>query len=376
MFMKYNIISAILLLSMLFLFASQVEALNSSSVSITFSGSINYNSIPTLGWLHTDGVYVKDSQNRSVAMRALMNSGWSFPTAGLLQNAKAAGINFVTLTINRQGDGGAYPFDYNTQAAQMDAIINLCTQYGMYVTINHGVSTTRLQQMGITGITNIVNYETEFWSPIITRYRNNPTVVGVRLIDEPNLTPTPTAENQMWTQLIGNMRAINPNLLWFTHAIHVYRFKPQYFGMLPWQMPSQLPYPNIVMDGGMWISPTNSAQDFDPYYGTTTEAQAYARADQIVASVLAAMNNFRTIMNIPAGITPGTDDYYAPPYPQPAKGYSNARHYLIVRLAQVCNEGKYMMGLAAADYLLAQDKGLAVFNTVYPVSSRPYSVYW
>ncbi|GAI30434.1 unnamed protein product, partial [marine sediment metagenome] len=76
--------------------------------------------------------------------------------------------------------------------------------------------------------------------------------------DEPNLSST--EEAKLWKETIGALRQINPNLLWFTHTITAQRLnRPD---LLPWYSPQEVPYPNILMDGGIWISPAHPPFDF------------------------------------------------------------------------------------------------------------------
>ena len=88
-----------------------------TSFTFSASGTINYNPTPQDGWLHTDGIYVKDSQGRNVAMRIIGNFPWYFPTVNLIQNAKAHGINVIQLGFRiPSNDGGlGFSFNYNSQ---------------------------------------------------------------------------------------------------------------------------------------------------------------------------------------------------------------------------------------------------------------------
>ena len=347
-----------LLLLILTCFISPSNTLASSPFIVSSSGMVNDNPTPQDGWLHTDGIHVKDSQGRIVAMRMVADFPWYFPTAEFIQNAKAHGINVIQLGFRPPStDGGlGVSFDYDTQIDQLDAVVNLGKQHGVYVGLVYLHATTPLsQQYGITGVDNVINHLLQIWTPIIEHYKNEPAVVGVKLIDEPNLSAEDEAK--LWKETIGNLRQINPNLLWFTHTITEVRFtRPD---LLPWYSPQEVPYPNILMDGGIWMSPNN------PFYGYNYEPDDYAGADALFDDVTTRMTNFRDHVQIPTGITPGISDYYTE---------DTARTYFLTKIHRWMEANRYILTFYAADYQLAGDAGLACFSKVFP--DAPYPYYW
>lgn len=347
-----------LLLLILTCFTLQSNALVSSSFIVTSQGMVNYDPTPQDGWLHTDGIYVKDSQGRTVAMRMIANFPWYFPTAEFIRNAKAHGINVIQLGFRSPStDGGlGFSFDYDTQIDELDAVVNLCKQHGVYVGLVYLHATTPLsKQYGITGVDNVIDHLLQIWTPILNHYKNEPAVVGIKLIDEPNLSAEDEAK--LWRETIGNLRQINPNLLWFTHTITELRFGEQYWHLIPWKTPEDVPYPNILMDGGLWISPNHWEADFS--------ADDYAGADQVFDRVIADMAHFRDNVQIPTGLTPGIDDYY---------NTETARTYLLTKLHRWMEENQYILTLYAARYQIEWDDGIDCFNTVFP--DTPYPQFW
>lgn len=356
--MKRSFLFTTSLLLILTFFILQSNALVSSPFAVSSSGIVNYNATPEDGWLHTDGIYVKDSQGRIVAMRMVADFDWYFPTVEFIQNAKAHGINVIQLGFRPPStDGGlGFSFDYDTQIDELDAVVNLGKQHGVYVGLVYLHATTPLsQQYGITGVDNVINHLLQIWTPIIEHYKNEPAVVGVKLIDEPNLSAEDEAK--LWKETIGNLRQINPNLLWFTHTITERRFGEQYWHLIPWKTPEDVPYPNIIMDGGIWISSTQPPYDFEP--------DDYAGADEVFNWVTADMAHFRDKIQIPTGITPGISDYYAE---------DTARTYFLTKIHRWMEENRYILTFYASEYQLAGDAGLACFSKVFP--DTPYSYYW
>jgi len=342
----------------------------SSSFTASSSGVIVYNATTTDGWLHTDGIWVKDSAGRKVAMRMIANFPWDFSyinKSAFIQNSKAHGINVIFLGFRPPETADELPnfsFDFDAQIQQMDQIVNLIKQNGVYVGLVYLHATTPLaKNHGLTTVDQVISHLLKVWTPIIDHYKNESAVVGVKLLDEPNLSSEDEAK--LWKDTIGALRQINPNLLWFTHTITELRFGEQYWHNLPWQTPSEVPYPNILMDGGIWISATNNPEVYDPYYGTTTEQQAYDRADQIYNDVIERMTRFRNTIQVPTGITPGIDDYY---------DKVTARTYLMTKLARWMEQNRYKLSLYSADYQLGPNDGLDVLNRVFP--DTPYPYYW
>jgi len=274
----------------------------------------------------------------------------------LIQNCKGNGINVIFFGISPWND--VFYFDYNTHISQLDAKVNLCKQNGIYAALVYFTGTTALaSQHGISGVDNVINHLISFWTPIIEHYKNEPAVVGVKLIDEPNLNSE--LEDKLWTQTIGTLRQINPNLLWFTHTIGEIRFGEQYWHLLPWKTTEEVPYPNILMDGGIWISVNH------PDFGFDFASDDYAGADALFNDVTARMENFRSQVQIPTGITPGIDETYTK---------DNARTYFLTKIHRWMEENNYVLTLYAADYQLSSDDGFACLNKVFP--DTPYPYYW
>jgi hypothetical protein len=235
--MNKNIIVVALLLLVL-----NVNALSLAIVTVvqnvSSSGVITGT---TLSWLHTDGKYIKTSNNQTIFLRGaafggLGESGLSNWNGGLSTLTRMFN-QYVTLTggkanIIRVGTGAhagwgtASIFD-----TAIDQIIALAKTQNIRIIVEFhgGLSSTDFTAM-VSNPQPLVDWFTHF----ATRYKNETTVAGFELYNEPNsdLT-TQVAWASAMTQVANAIRAINPNALilvasipygsvssyWLTHPI-------------------------------------------------------------------------------------------------------------------------------------------------------------
>ena len=291
----------LVLLSLLILtcFTLQSNALASSSFTVRAraSGMVNYPATPEDGWLHTDGIWVKDSAGRKVAMRGI-HIGWYYfegadiVTQSLVDIAKSHGATYIDIGWHlRAGEDGYLDL------ARLDKAIDLCEANNIYVVLNYLTSSAILIRDGdATGWQDVIPIDT--WKTIIQRYADRLAVVGVKLIDEANFNAD--EERQMWTQAIETLRPYNPNLLWFTHIITYLRFSGQYAYLNPWQTISQVPE-NVLVDAGCWVG--QEGTDYPENCGLDD----YDTADVLVSDLLTFMQEFQAKVPIPTGMAYGTD---------------------------------------------------------------------
>jgi hypothetical protein len=195
----------------------------------------------TLSWLHTEGKYIKTSSNQTIFLRGaafggLGESGLSSWNGGLSTLTRMFN-QYVTLTggkanVIRVGTGAhagwgtASIFD-----TAIDQIIALAKTQNIRIIIEfHG----GLNSSDFTAIVNNPQPLVDWFTHFATRYRNESTVTGFELYNEPNsdLT-TQVAWASAMTQVANAIRAINPNALilvasipygsvssyWLTHPI-------------------------------------------------------------------------------------------------------------------------------------------------------------
>ena len=360
---------ALLLVLVLTCLILQSSALVSSpSFIVSSSGMITYDPDPppsNLTWLHTDGIYVKDSQGRIVALRQISCPIWRRVNEAYITNAKAHGFNVINLYFNPEGyrpesHSADFDFNYGSDFNLLDDIIALCKANGVYAGMVWLDSSTGLsQRSGITGWEATANFAINtVWTSIVDRYKSEPTLVGIKIMDEPNWGGT--NEWNFWNKTIGTLREINPNLLWFTHAISEQRMGPDYWGSLPWHNPSEVPYPNILMDGGGGYK--------DGGIWGSWPSDDYAKADEVIATTTYRMQYFRDRVQIPTGTTPYIQGYYP---------MNNAYSYAAREVARWMEANGYMVNW----YLLNHqtkwgtgNEGLACFNELFP--DTPYPYYW
>lgn len=298
---------SLLLVPILTNFVLASNTLAASSVTHT-SGTIYYSNIPG-GWLHRDGIYIKDAQNRTIAMRGIhcgyaTFNGRATITQAVIDMAKAHGATYLEVGWTR---GSASPLDF----AIMDTTVSRCQANNMYLVIN------LLEGSGGYSSTDVIPIST--WAQIIQRYANSPTVMGVKLIDEPNY---PNAEERaMWTNAINTLKQYNPKLLWFTHVINRVRLNRTYDALV-WRTISDLPITdpdtgrsNVLIDGGAWVRlPTEQIVIDDP---TTSEPAgglplnaSNSDVDGHVDSLIADLIAYRNKVPMPVGLAYGSNNIF------------------------------------------------------------------
>ena len=333
-----------LLLLILTCFIWQSNALISSP-PIKSSGTINYNPGPADGWLHTDGIYVKDSSGRIVALRGIHAAEYYYVNDNIVDIAKAHGATFLELGWTIRPDSLCY-----LNFAKLDPIIDLCERKEIYVTLNFLESSTRLLADGYaTGWQDVIPIDT--WRTIIERYANRPVVMGVKLIDEPHFNSE--KERNMWTQAVEALRPSNPNLLWFTHIINYLRFSGSLGYLNPWQDISQVPE-NVLLDGGCWVGQANGDFNFPK--------DDYASADALVADIITKISNFQKNVPIPAGMAYGCADY----------GTDNAWVYTLRESGRQMETHRMYRTYYLADFLARYYQ--TICDRLLPDSPYPY--YW
>jgi hypothetical protein len=214
------------------------QAILTVSRTLSSSGEITTS---TLSWLHTNGKDIKTADNQTVFLRGaafggLGESGASTWNGGLstltrmfnqyvaLSGGKANVIRVGTGA--HAGWGTASIFD-----TAIDQIVALAKTKNVRIIIEfHG----GLSSSDFTAMVNNPQPLVDWFTHFATRYRNEPTVTGFELYNEPNsgLT-TQAAWASAMTQVANAIQAINPNALilvasipygsvssyWLTHPI-------------------------------------------------------------------------------------------------------------------------------------------------------------
>lgn len=232
------------------------------SQSISSHGTVGYTQN---GWLHTEGKWIKDEQGNIVRLRgvghALMDYAYGYAdewysNIGFIQSdtpelhdllkrygGDSANIFKVMLNIlhwytyadskafGRQG----YPY-------VIDDLVQLAKERGIYVQL----------VPNSWGDPGEISYNEQIWYPetnpnrtillnflkdLATRYKDEPTVVGLEVLNEPG-GGTLSSWKQFATEAIDAVHAINPNLLIFLEI-------PGYF-QDKWKAVGLIDRPNLV----------------------------------------------------------------------------------------------------------------------------------
>lgn len=324
-------------------------------------------------WLHTDGIYVKDPQGRIIALRQIGQLSWRDFNQQFITNAKAHGLNCILAFLIWKGFEGSDPEHFMFDPANpidwalLDSKVALCKSNGIYLQLGYLMSTTELAGFGISGEPAVSNHLIEKWTPVIERYKNEPAVVGCRIIDEPHTTYT--QDRDMYNRAINALRQINPNCLWFTHVHHTYIFINQY-GTPYWSSNEDLAtcfpswtYHNIIIDGAAWIKPYYESGDL--YY-----VPDYATADSMVAMIMSHMKTYRDSSQIPTGCVAMYMWGYYPTTSVPWIGYC------LRELYREMEQGRYMICHYIANWQCnwAGTNEDDCFNEIF--QDTPYPSYW
>lgn len=238
----------------------QANAQVPTSFPIHSSGMIEHNPTPADGWLHTDGIWVKDAANRTLAWRGFI-ADWKPQLITLeeyhqrlIETAEQRGLTYVELYFQFEDiayNPGGWPPAFNFE--EMDRVVDLYEQAGIYVVLNW-LRSGAIHDDTITELTELAMLE---WQKIIEHYKNRPVVCGVKLVDEINCNYD--LERQTWLQLVPQVRQWNPNLLVFLHALHWQRIDNL------WRTAEDVPEGNVIIEGCAAMSAGNIECPLDDY---------------------------------------------------------------------------------------------------------------
>jgi len=132
-------------------------------------------------WLHTDGRYIRDEQGRRVHLRGISKMGLEYTQEGyhIVENdydiMKEMGANVVRIPYTMEW---IYEEDY---LYRIDLQIQWCKERDMYVILDMHRPTHKYQK----GFPKNQTYWMQQWMFLAERYRNEDTVVGFDLWNEP-----------------------------------------------------------------------------------------------------------------------------------------------------------------------------------------------
>ncbi|MFM9034023.1 MAG: cellulase family glycosylhydrolase [Mycobacterium sp.] len=211
------------------------------------------------GFLHTAGNQILDSQNKTVAISGVNWFGmesttqaphglWTRGYKDMINQMSGLGFNTIRLPYSSEllhttaaPNGIDFAKNPDLQGLSglqvMDAIIAYAGQQGMRVILDHHRSGA-----GAGTSENGLWYDTTYtedawvadWATLAGRYKNNPTVIGVDLHNEPHNGTWGGGGATDWARAAeraGNAAlAVNPNLLIFVEGVETYQGQNYWWG--------------------------------------------------------------------------------------------------------------------------------------------------
>jgi len=180
------------------------------------------------GWLHTEGRSIKDSAGNVVMLRGvnmyirLQNERTKYNAA------KAMGANVVRLMLWKQdiegNPGTLYPGEDQRGLTAIDDAVQWAHDAGLMVILEQQIWSFQVEPAPVEFLTDAALQESwlSMWCTLIDRYKNNDTVIGIDLMNEPwNIKNRPPNEVAvpLWESIAKNavtkLRPHNPNLIFF-----------------------------------------------------------------------------------------------------------------------------------------------------------------
>jgi hypothetical protein len=184
---------------------------------------------PAPDWLHTDGRWIKDSRGDIQKLYGvntvvrLKNERAKFEAAG------KQGFNTIRLMLFKQDIEKPvkdFPDQDRSGLEAIDKVVKWCQELRMRVILDHQIWGKDIEPAPTDFLTN-EKQQAEWlnmWRLLVDRYKNNSTVVGIDLMNEPNglkhkmKLPASVADPQgAWEGVAKNaikeLKAVNPKLL-------------------------------------------------------------------------------------------------------------------------------------------------------------------
>jgi hypothetical protein len=203
-------------------------------------------------WLHTKGALIKDSSGNVVILRGvnmfirLQNERAKF------MSARAAGANVVRLMLWKcdietpgSNDTGNDKLGNDLRGlAAIDDAIGWAHDAGLMVILEQHIWSDAVAPApnSFLSLPTLQAQWLAMWRLVVNRYKNDPTVIGIDLMNEPNCIPGVSIDQrEAWETIAKNavfdLKSYNPNLLFFVEG---------WWSVPGWEDTEFLKSPNIV----------------------------------------------------------------------------------------------------------------------------------
>jgi len=185
-----------------------------------------------LSWLHTEGRWIKDANGNTVLLAGVNCYIRMQNERAKFEAAKAAGAQAIRLALWKVDIEGIFtendPNEDRTGIPAVDKALAWCRELGLQVILDQhywgpygGYKCVWPAPIEFWTSSALQQEWLNMWKLLVNRYKNDPTVVGIDLMNEPYMTKaygTPPADVEgIWEGIAKNaiteLKKINPNLL-------------------------------------------------------------------------------------------------------------------------------------------------------------------
>lgn len=224
------------------------------------------------GYLHTDGNKIKNASGQTIILRGVNTYVCIQNTPTKFNKIAASGFNVVRLALWKNAIEGAPsgPCVGKNGLQEIDKAISYAKDAGLMIILDHHRWGNDIENAPLAFFTNTTLQQEwlDMWQLLIRRYQNEPTVIGIDIMNEPWAITGQTPINKThWEGIAKNayntLHPLNPNLIIFISG----------WGMATQPMWSDLEYlkkPNLALSDHVY---KERSREF-----LTTRYQAYLNA--------------------------------------------------------------------------------------------------
>ncbi len=176
------------------------------------------------GWLHTDAGKIKDAGGNVVRLRGVNTYVCLQNEQAKFDGIKALGANVVRLAFWKNAVEGnpAGPCKGAPGLDNLDRAVGYAKNAGLMVILDQHIWAWKVEPAPAKFFTDSAAQESwlSIWRMLIDRYKDNETVIGVDLMNEPwSIRPRPANAQDVWETIakraVTELRRRNPKLIYF-----------------------------------------------------------------------------------------------------------------------------------------------------------------